>query len=146
MDNQENLQPGAEQFRPEEPSASGMDQQPVYQQPVYQQPVYQQPVYQYPVNSYQPYYAAPAAPQQPAPAPEKAKKPGKGKGVGLAVLAAFLVIVLIAGSCYGTALFMNRKWAEDFAVFNQVMDNKIAAIKDQIEEAKTPGESVSGTP
>lgn len=49
-------------------------------------------------------------------------------------VASFLVICLVGGSCAATAYFMNNYWEKKTDIFSQVMNNKISALQQQLDD------------
>ena len=81
------------------------------------------------------------------PVKKKAKKQGSGKLLKRFV-AAMLVIVLVAGSCYATAFMVNSRWESETSRVYTELNQKITELQNQLDAQapSTTGDSVSGSP
>ena len=68
-------------------------------------------------------------------APKKPKKVRKGKGK--AVLCALLAVLLVAGSCFGTAAVLNARWEKEMDLMHRTFQSKLDALENALE--KNPG-------
>lgn len=74
------------------------------------------------------------------------QKARKHRGWGKRILAAQLILALVIGSCFGTALLVNRKWEKENQMLEQVMNNRLEALQEQINAAnKLPEYVQAGT-
>lgn len=120
------------------------------------------PYYGYPPMSQHPHHAQPWRQQpwtdpyqQPTAAPAKAKKKNNtGKKVFRTILSCILTVALIAAGCCITASVCNSYWKEQNELLLQNMNDKIAALQQQIDNKKpseesggslTPGQTLTAT-
>jgi len=84
-----------------------------------------------------------------APVYEAPKKPKKARNssAGKTVLCVLLAIVLVAGSCFGTAAVLNSQWQQKMDSMSKNFQNKLDALEAAIESAPgtvvVPGSTVS---
>ena len=128
--------PGYQQPQYHSPVSQPGSYAPRYQQPYCQTPVYAQP------GSSQNAYVPPVPPVPPAP---KAKK--KKGGFWRTLVAAILILALVAGSCYGTAVYVNRYWEQKTDEMQAGFSNQIGKLQAQIDAQSnaSSGISVSGS-
>ncbi len=143
-------QPAAQTAAPQpHTNAAAQPQQQVYRGPVagqYGAPAPHAPYvayYPYQVTyqqPWQPVYQQPAKPQ-PQPKPKPKKKTGK---VLFPILAAVLTIFFVVVGCVVTARICNSYWQKQNALLIQNMDEKVAALQQQIDN-RDPGSQGGGT-
>ncbi len=74
-------------------------------------------------------YETAVTPAQPA---QKTRKK-KEKRWGKRILAAVLTVALVIASCSATAYFINSHWEQKVQTMQQVMDNKLQAMKEELQ-------------
>ena len=80
------------------------------------------------------------------PVKQKAKKQGDGS-LFKRLVAAVLVVILVAGSCWTTAFVVNRRWENETSKVYSELNQKISDLQNKLDEL-TPGstgQSVSGS-
>ena len=163
-ENELNQQPAAQpELQPEpqpEPQPQAQPQNPEYQQPWQQGPQTfyhgagvgqrETPFANSPYATYHPYQGGYQQqpwqqpyqqPWQPAPEPPKPKKEKKGRKVLRSIVACVLTVALVAVGCGITAGVCNRYWKEQNELLIQNMEDKVAALQQQIDNKQVSGES-----
>ena len=105
--------------------------------PIQEAPVYTPP---YTPRKPSPFADSPYEFQPPVYAPPK--KATKARSGGKRFLSALLVIVLVAGSCFGTATFLNNHWESKM----NTMANSFQSKLDALEKAMASGSATTIIP
>lgn len=156
MDNYENYEPEQQEQLPQ-PAEETAQPLPAEKEvlteqaeaPALEQIPEKEPVEE-PARPHSPYSDSPyeqAVP--PVEKPRKKKKTRKGCQWGKRLLAGGLVLVLVAAGCGITAAVVNSHWEKEIGLLEQVMENKLQAMKNELQvggAAVQPGiqGSVSG--
>lgn len=145
----------APELQPEAaPSVQPQTEQPVNQQPAQpEQPGFyhgagagrREPTFAYtpyatyyPQQPYQQQYRPWQQEPQPAPQPKKEKKGGR---ILRGILACVLTVALVAAGCGITAGICNNRWKQQSDLLLQNMQEKVAALQQQIDDKKVNTES-----